>query len=170
MSLGFFGAEQCDIRLTCFALSQNFALRFLPWANLTVASEMAHLSVCLNTITQCVGSGLLCSAVAWISLISCWKWQLHPADFEAEWDDGVRLGSHFRLGLNCCVVFPLERCRRRCKSRLRRCPRGLASPLDWWANPNPGRCNCAGVSHSAAWDASLATADAWLSKRFVSKP
>ncbi|KAF3847448.1 hypothetical protein F7725_020476 [Dissostichus mawsoni] len=29
-------------------------------------------------------------------------------------------------------------------------PQGPASPLGWWANPKPGRCNCAGVSHSSA--------------------
>lgn len=54
----------------------------------------------------------------------------------------------FSLGLNWCVVF-LASCRRPCRSRLPQCPQVPASPLGWWASPKPGRCNCAGVSHSS---------------------
>lgn len=54
----------------------------------------------------------------------------------------------------CFIFFRLfffssTSCRRHCRSRLPPCPRGPASPLDSWASPKPGSCNCAGVSHSS---------------------
>lgn len=55
----------------------------------------------------------------------------------------------FSLWVLIGVLPSFASCRKPCRSRLPQCPQGLASPLGWWASPKPGRCNCAGVSHSS---------------------
>lgn len=78
---------------------------------------------------------------------------------------GGEIINLFVFSLNWCVVF-LASCRRPCRSRLPQCPQVPANPLDWWAGPKPGRCNCAGVSHSSPTQICagciLATVDAFI--------
>lgn len=65
------------------------------------------------------------------------------------WDFVRQRQSEGKWEVLNAVLFPLASCRRPCRFRLLQCPQGPASPLGWWASPKPGRCNCAGVSHSS---------------------
>lgn len=109
----------------------------------------AHWSSCEGCIHICLPSAVFCSLsqsdklVKMTICISCVCVLCEREGEGGVWD--CQFDSPWAL---IGALFSLASCRRPCRSRLPQCPQGPASPLGWWASPKPGRCNCAGVSHS----------------------